>query len=220
MARVVFVDIGALVCVRSRKRKFADGKVVRLLLDAGANPNGPCAVRGQRALILTSQYTTEETVRMILDAGADVHHFWDGRSALHAASCRSDSGGVARLLLNSGAVLEHPKMHESALHEACRSGIEETVRILLKHGASVEWSRPRRVLYQPNKYISQPEIPPPLFTGCDRKNGSVGIATALLEHGASVSYVTATDQNTALHLEARKGHVDDNGERGGCGGWK
>jgi hypothetical protein len=77
-----------------------DAAMVRLLLDAGANPDG-------RALRVASQAGYIDIVRMLVDAGADPNSGDDeGITAIHLAS-EGHQKEVIQLLLEAGAIVPH-----------------------------------------------------------------------------------------------------------------
>ncbi|MCZ0954448.1 MAG: ankyrin repeat domain-containing protein [Rhodospirillaceae bacterium] len=99
--------------------------VVRLLLDAGANPNYG---RGF-GIFRPAEYGQEGIVRALLEAGADPHH-----GAVYFAA-RNGHEGILRMLLDAGA-------HKGAgIDDAARYGYESIVRELLDAGA-----RPTRAM--------------------------------------------------------------------------
>lgn len=94
--------------------------------------------RGCTALHLASEYGQDEIVAMLIESKADVNaREISGKTALH----RTESGRIARLLLEAGADI-HAKEYESfggrtALHLAAQNGCEELVHTLIQHGAYV-----------------------------------------------------------------------------------
>ena len=79
-----------------------------------------------------------ETVRTLLDAGADVNaRSVVGDTALHRAA-RAGDAEVVRTLLDAGAdVHAQDKNDNTSLHEAVRAGDAEVVQVLLDAGADV-----------------------------------------------------------------------------------
>ncbi|KAJ3337694.1 hypothetical protein HDU93_000701 [Gonapodya sp. JEL0774] len=119
--------------------KAGNPAVVRYLLDLGANVD--ISSRDNRevytALIEACSTGHLETVKMLLDRGADIHFQHDG--ALRMAS-RCGNVEIVQLLLSKGANLE-PREYNvegcSALCEAAEFGRSEVVLELLSHGADI-----------------------------------------------------------------------------------
>ena len=111
------------------------GKVVKLLLDAGADVNAQGGVYGN-ALQAASYGGDEQVMKLLLDAGADVNaQGGDYGNALQAAS----HGGheqVMKLLLNAGAdVNAQGGVYGNALQAALYGGHEQVMKLLLDAGA-------------------------------------------------------------------------------------
>ena len=81
-----------------------------------------------------------ETVKSLIRDGADVNqlgHFSVEGSALHVA-VRTNQPEIARLLLNSGAMVDIRDQHDyTPLHNAAWNGDLEMVKILLSSGANI-----------------------------------------------------------------------------------
>lgn len=80
----------------------ANIKIVKLLLDAGADPNIQNSIGGT-ALSLAAGYVDDEIVKLLLDAGADPNiRGVSGFTALMHAAPRSGNIETIKLLLNAG----------------------------------------------------------------------------------------------------------------------
>jgi ankyrin repeat protein len=111
-------------------------RTVKHLLEAGANVNGAGGRHGN-ALQAACRSGSIDTVRMLVNHGADVNPEDGDQCALHAAA---STGNVEVLyeLLNSGASVNAVDIaSRTALFQASQSGQVEVVRTLLEHGADV-----------------------------------------------------------------------------------
>jgi len=115
-----------------------DPELTRLLLDAGANPNG----EPQRGDALYHSVEVDDTacLRLLLDHGADPR---DTNALMHALDYPRLEH--VRLLLEAGA---DPNEGASLVHAVRRGRGPEFIRLLAGHGADLErrggeWSTPR-----------------------------------------------------------------------------
>jgi hypothetical protein len=145
-----------------------DPELTRLLLEAGADPNGEpqfgdalyhsveaespdCLLlllehgaepRGSNALAHALDYDREEHVRLLLEAGADPN---EGALLVHAVR-RGRPPGVLRLLAEHGAELDGrggewstpPEQYRTAYQNAVLRGLDDDARVLAQLGASTE----------------------------------------------------------------------------------
>lgn len=102
-----------------------------------------CDIDGLTALHLAST-VSESTTMKLLDAGADPHRKTnDGLTALHLAA-RSRQSNVVGLLIDSCKTKDptcidaRDAKGNSPLYYACRSGVPETVRLLIDAGADTK----------------------------------------------------------------------------------
>ena len=117
---------------------------VRLLLQAGANPNVPANGRYQyTALQAATKYGYEHVVEIFLQAGADVNVPpcpYGGMTALQAAAIQGYLR-LARVLIEAGADVNAVAADEegrTALEGAAEHGRIDMLQYLLNNGASVE----------------------------------------------------------------------------------
>lgn len=116
-------------------------RIVRMLLDEGADVNAPGSMRGSvlhAALAFGDQEKHKELVQILLDRGADVNAQaeWNG-SILQTASCRGDKKLVQQLLDKGAYVNAQGGHYGNALQAACFYGPIEMIQMLLVKGACV-----------------------------------------------------------------------------------
>ena len=81
-----------------------DPQAVVALLKEGADANTSFPIVGTRALMVAASHGNRDTVRALLDAGADVNaKDFTGWTALHAAAFKGDPE-IVNLLLEHGAI--------------------------------------------------------------------------------------------------------------------
>jgi ankyrin repeat protein len=138
----------------------------------------------------------EGAARALLEAGADPNARDGGRyrlPALYAVTGHNHAPRIARLLLESGA---EPTDGESVFHAAERFH-EEALELLLAYGvdlnATGEWGN--SPLYFLLRYWDIAEGPAELGLGL----------RWLLDHGADPNVRCGREQETALHVAARRG---------------
>lgn len=129
----------ALMCAVHDPAKAA------LLVSAGANVNA-ATTTGHTALLLAANYDgAAETVKLLLERGADVHarpaRPQRMNMALHRAALRGDQQVIA-LLLKAGATLNDLPKGSNALIAAIHHGDAATVSFLLDRGADIETRSP------------------------------------------------------------------------------
>jgi ankyrin repeat protein len=119
---------------------YGDASAVKLLLDAGADPN----IRndaGASALMWAAGDL--EKVRLLVDHGADVNAKSDAaRTPLLIAAGRMGNAPVVKFLLDHGAnpSAKSPSVfgYTTVLTEAAGTGDESVLRMLVDHGADVK----------------------------------------------------------------------------------
>ncbi len=81
-----------------------DPQAVMALLEKGADANAPFPIVGTRALMVAAAHGYKDTMRALLDAGADLNaKDFTGWTALHAAAVNGDPE-IVQLLLEHGAI--------------------------------------------------------------------------------------------------------------------
>ncbi len=167
-------------------------RVVRLLLERGANVRAREGLLGATALIFACLAGHLEIARDLLHHGAEINaRTNDGRTALLEASFAGHRK-IVQMLLDRGAHVNVRNAHwTTPLIAASITGEPEIVEILLENGAKVT---------DRNKYGKTPLMEASL-AGC-RKTVEL-----LLAHGANIE-ATDNECQTALMLAARSGHTD------------
>lgn len=148
---------------------------VSSLLAQGANPNATTHLMPQRPLIhAAAAVAIEKVVRLLLDAGADVHALaTDGSSVLHAVAERS---------------FKHIGSSVSSV-DANAADVCGTARTLIAAGASPEGSA-----------ATKPPTGPPLLAAV--AHGNHALVRELLFLGADPQAVCTWGGDNALHLAA------------------
>jgi ankyrin repeat protein len=107
-------------------------QIVRFLLRAGAHIAPPSILR------VAVWARNKETVRLLIEAGADVHSADDdGRTLLHIAAPHK-TAEIMKLLLKAGIEVDRATKgtNETALHLAAQRGGKAVVEALLEAGAA------------------------------------------------------------------------------------
>jgi ankyrin repeat protein len=115
-----------------------DAALVERLLAAGG-PVDPVDQRGDTPLALAVLAEHVEATRVLLDAGADVHHRSEFNTPLlHRAIAADVAPAIVRLLLDDGARVDvRDEEKQTPLHVAAKWGRRDLVEVLLAHGADV-----------------------------------------------------------------------------------
>ncbi|MEX2137786.1 MAG: ankyrin repeat domain-containing protein [Pirellulales bacterium] len=201
---------------------YGDADAVRLLLDAGADPN----VRNEAgATALMWAVDDLEKTHLLLKSGADVNaRSADGRTPLLIATGYFGCGEIVRLLLDHGAdpSVKAPSYRGlvTPLRQAAALGDEAVLRMLLERGADVKGAGPFPLIASLNakspacvdlliKSADPKILRPALLSvasafGNPRVFGDTRTVKMLIDHGADVK---ARDRagRTVLMLAA---HLD------------
>ncbi len=198
-------------------------EIARLLLDAGADVDGPDIDRST-PLDVAALRSQPEMVDFLIARGADVNH-QDNNGACplsFAASARQTE--IVRALVAAGAKLDyHTPQGTTFLHSAAGSGLMELVELALEHGVAIDaadeqgetplhWAAARGRAEVAEALIEKGADPnakaergqTPLLGTAFR--GSVEAAEVLLKHGADIN--AATEWGTALFTAAWHGQED------------
>ena len=167
------------------------GKLVRTLLDAGADVNAP-QVDGTTALHWAAYHDDLDTARLLVEAGADANAA--NRYGVPALSLAATNGNAAfvQFLLDAGADANAALQGgETVLMTAARTGSLAAVRALLADGADPN-ARERR------------EQTALMWAASE---GHLGIVNALLDAGADV-HASLRSGFTPLFFAVREGNID------------
>lgn len=164
--------------------------MVRLLLDAGADPNVQDSHR-QTPLIIAAACNDVDAMKLLLSRSADVDYQCSkGATALHMVA-RSGNLEMVRYLIDRGARIQTDVWHATPLHAAALCGHGQVIETLLHFGAQIEAAtRHGRT---------------PLLFAAHR--GRADAIRVLLRNGADMAIVDR-QLKTALHLAARDGHAE------------
>ncbi|KAJ4864350.1 ankyrin repeats (3 copies) domain-containing protein [Trichoderma breve] len=217
------------------------GAVMRLLLDSGATLGDKDDLRealdsaakyGRIPLLSAARRGHEETVKFLLECGADPNaHDADGTTPL-AQAAEKGHAEIVRLLLESGAKLERGKgggrRHKDALFLASRRPHDAVVKLLLDKGAELEsklkngWFTRRPLHYAAhigyeamvhqflkngaNFDARDTDGRTPLHYAIEK--GHEGVGKLLLDAGANPNRATTTtEREPPIYLAAEKGHA-------------
>jgi ankyrin repeat protein len=164
-----------------------------------------------------------QTVKLLLDNGADVDAKWDGyrdgATPLHLAAAKGHTE-TAKLLLDRGALINAEnergdwRIYGTPLDAAASEGHTETVKLLLDRGARVEQqtstlspsvssSLDRAIHAGLNNFRAITRTTPTLHRAIFHPK----VVKLLLDKGADVN-VAQKDGATALHAAASEGHTE------------
>ena len=188
--------------------------IIRLLLDAGADPNTPDD-HGRTPLHSGAQNRNPMVATHLLNAGADLHAGDnEGYTPLHIAAAWSGNGRVVNLLLNRGAdPLAESNDGRTPLHSALRYRAEPgTVTVLVEAGAAASLTPLQRAALDGDQTV----VESLLADGADPNAGDKygwtpvhyavpfggpGVVTTLLAAGADPNAASVAG-GTPLHLAA------------------
>jgi uncharacterized protein len=128
---------------RRTKKMLGPEKVVRALIQKGADVNAKC-MGGWTALHLAASRDID-LVAVVIGEGADINAETDnGATALSIAALRGDLA-LVRMLVQKGADLEIRDIHgETALDVASTNGYDDMVLFLEEAGAGIKSRKPLR----------------------------------------------------------------------------
>ena len=179
------IDVGATPLIYAK-----DQKIVRLLLDAGADVNARTSDR-DTVLIRSASYASCEVIGALLNAGANVNlQNTTGDTALHYAAFNGRSD-ILQMLLGAGATVDTSNTGGyTALIWAADNNHYEAVRVLLKFGANMNAANNGG------------------YTGLilATVHGYQETVKVLIEAGVDLNIQTKEKGYSALHIAALNGH--------------
>jgi len=116
----------------------SSARIMKALLKAGGNPTRPSTKSKMSPLQIAALYGKAETVRVLLDAGANLKEVSrDGDTLLHLATIRGNAP-VVKLLIGEHLDVNAKNKRDGAtpLHDAAGANSLECVELLLHAGAS------------------------------------------------------------------------------------
>ena len=189
-------DNGATVLPTAAR--LGEVKLVATLLERGipVDFSGSAGAELLRAAAGTDHDKGVETVKLLLERGADANGRDIHSGTPLATAVRSENVAVVKLLLEHGAdanIIGIGGYGLSLLQEALQSGNAELVAVLLEHGADVNFN------------AGWPDSggswgPAPLHLAV--QTGEAAMVAALLEHGADVNDVRSESRRSITPLQA------------------
>ncbi|KFV05221.1 Ankyrin repeat and SOCS box protein 3 [Tauraco erythrolophus] len=148
---------------------------------------------GLCALHLSARYGSLESVRVLLEAGADPNEVTTEATTALFLAVENEHVDVVKLLLQHGANVKGPHSWSgwNSLHQASFQGCTEIMKILLEKGASEECVDDFGIT--------------PLFVAA--QYGQLESLRLLISHGADIN-CQAKDRATPLLIAAQEGHTE------------
>ncbi|NXH69454.1 ASB3 protein, partial [Hydrobates tethys] len=148
---------------------------------------------GLCALHLSARHGSLESVRVLLEAGADPNEVTTEATTALFLAVENGHADIVKFLLQHGANVEGPHSWSgwNSLHQASFQGCTEIMKILLEKGASKECKDDFGIT--------------PLFVAA--QYGKLESLRLLVSHGADVN-CQAKDRATPLLIAAQEGHAE------------
>lgn len=169
-----------------------DPKLVRILLDAGADPNVHYSA-SNAPLLIACQYGGAQVIDALLDAGADVRvQHPEGAGALALCAAHAPTAIVNRMLDDPRIDIEQADAGgQTPLMWAARAGRVETMELLISYGANIE-------------AVTEKGLTPLFFS---LMSGEPQAPVVLMQAGANLSHV-AGDGTTLIQIAMYQGAYD------------
>ena len=197
-----------------------DVDMARALIAAGADIDARTRLVGYTPLFMASENGNREMIGLLLDAGSDASATTTTGTTPLMIAAASGSAAAVTALLDGGADIQARDVYQgqTALMFAAAPGRSEVVKVLVSRGADVDATslvpdrleRPSRG-NRPNQNSESPEA---LALGGMTalqfavREGQMLTVAALVEAGADVNRVTASDQMTTLTIAILNGQFD------------
>jgi ankyrin repeat protein len=193
-----------------------DADMAHLLLDAGANVSAETRLGELTPLFMAAKNGYAQIVSLLVEAGADVNRKTTiGTTALMMAAASGDAGAVT-VLLDAGADpnVKDVNQGQTALMFAAAPGRVEVIKALAANGAEVDATS---LVPDPRKTegaggprwrkgdIALGGMTPLQFASRD---GHMAAIEALLESGADINKLTASNGMSALTIAILNAHFD------------
>ena len=193
-----------------------DVDLARRLLDAGADVDAKTRLGEMTPLFMASKNGDAAMIELLVDAGADPSSSTtNGTTALMMAAASGDADAVSTLLAR-GVDVDAADVHQgqTALMFAAAPGRTDVVRALTVHGADVSKTSlvpsPRKVEGAGGPKWRKGDLAlgglAPLHFAA--RQGHITTVEALLEAGADVNQLTASNNTTALTIAVINAHFD------------
>ena len=190
---------------------------IRELLKVGVNLDQTSSYDRDTALMIAASKGLLDTVRLFLEAGANVHKknfFW--YTALILAAQRGQSACVKALIAAGANIHTVDYSGHNSLTKAAENGYVDTVKVLIEHGASVNGvdSTNRSAIFLAASYQHHAVIDYLLSVGADVnlasgigfspflmaiKRDDLSLIEKLIKHGCNVMQVYMNEGN-AVHM--------------------
>ena len=166
--------------------------IVRLLIQANANPNLHLLSDGSSAIHIASQRTHSDVVRVLLQANANANCQTKGGSTALLIACFNGDSAIVDMLLRAHADPNIPSHgNVTPLHKATQNGYYDVVNLLLKANANPD--------VQADNGATPLHIP--------SQNGLFNIVELLLEAKANPN-IQADNGSTPLFMASQCGHAN------------
>lgn len=170
-------------------------EIVKLLLDAGANPSAETVQSGCRPLHQACQNGHLETVKLLVSRGVSIDYGGKkGATGLWLA-CQQGHTEIVRYLMELGANtnVRSVKSGRAPLHQACQNGHDAVVWLLLR-SFNVEID------------VAEEDGVTPLWLACQQ--GHTEIVKRLLELGANPDATSIQSRRSTLHQASQNGNEE------------
>ncbi len=194
-----------------------DVEMARLLLEAGADVEAKTRLGGMTPLFMAAKIGNAEIVELLVEAGADANsvNTETGTTSLMLAAA-SGSVDAVRMLLDAGAEIEAKDVNQgqTALMFAAAPGRVEVIKLLAERGADVNATSlvptPRKTEGAGGPRWRRHALALGGMTplGFAARDGRIAAVRALLEAGADIDKLTASNNMSALTIAILNAHFD------------